>query len=283
MKISVFPESCSIAGRPVMEAFIKSLKKDNQELIVDTIGGDIAVIWSILWGGRMKQNEYIWNTYRAKKKNVIVLEVGALDRNQTWKVGINGINRDAKWIEPYGETRHNLTLKPWKKDGEHIIVCGQHGLSEQWKGLPPMDEWMLSICRKITLHSNRRIILRPHPRFPVSPDYIKEFSNVLIAKPKRVEGTYDDFDFDETLENAWAVVNHSSGPAISAVISGVPVFVGRSSLAYDVGLGITDLDRIENPEYPTNREEWLNKISYTEWTTEEIASGVVWEKLKELL
>lgn len=282
MKISVFPEFCSLAGRPVMEAFMEALRRDGYDLIVDSIGGDIAVIWSVLWSGRMKHNQYIWNVHKEQNKPVIVLEVGALKRNETWKVGIGGINRDATWIEPYGETRHNLSLKPWKKDGDYIIVCGQHALSEQWKRMEPMDEWMLRMCRKIRAHTNRKIILRPHPRFLVSPDYVKEFSNVLIANPRKIDGTYDDFDFEKALERCWAVVNHSSGPATTAVMSGVPVFVSPHSLAYDVGLGLDNLDRIEDPVYP-NREDWINTISYTEWTIDEISSGIVWERLKDKL
>lgn len=282
MRISVYPENSSIAGQEVFAAFTKSLMDDNQNVVYETKNSDVAVIWSVLWNGRMAANKSIWNYYRSRNKPVIVLEVGALHRNKTWKVGINGINRDAVWIDSFGDTRHGLTLKPWREDGKHIIVCGQHGASEQWKGMPPVDEWMLNITRKIKSKTNRKVILRPHPRFPVSPDYIREFNNVLIAKPKKINGSYDDFNFEEALEGCWAVVNHSSGPATTAVMQGVPVFVSSHSLARDVGLGLDDLDRIEDPAMP-DREDWLNKISYTEWTVDEIASGIVWKKLKEKL
>ena len=57
---------------------------------------DIPVIWSVLWNGRMAPNEKIFKTARDQGKDVLVLEVGGLKRGTTWKVGLNGINREAK-------------------------------------------------------------------------------------------------------------------------------------------------------------------------------------------
>jgi len=279
MKIAVFPENSSIAGRPVFQVFIDSLK--GHEVVHKSMDADVAVIWSQLWNGRMKPNEQVWKHYRSQGKNVIVLEVGCLNRNETWKVGINGINADAKWPKADGPTRLGLEAKPWTK-GENIIICGQHGFSEQWKGMPPMDEWMISMCRKVRAHTDRKIIMRPHPRFHVSPDYIKEFTNVLIAKPKHLEGSYDNFDFEDTLGNAHCVVCYSSGPAVVSVLSGVPAFVSRHSMAYPVAMDIGELEHIETPVLKP-RDEWLNKISYTEWTIDEIAAGEPWKRLQDKL
>ena len=54
------------------------------------------------------------------------------------------------------------------------------------------------------------------------------------------------------------------------VLEGIPVFVGPCSLAYDVGN--TDLSKINNPSKP-DRQQWLNDLAYTEWTTKEISEG----------
>jgi len=279
MKIAVFPEHSSMAGRPVFDAFIKSLK--GEDVVHNNMDADVAVIWSQLWNGRMKPNEQIWKHYRSQKKPVIVLEVGCLKRNETWKVGINGINADAIWATANGPTRLGLEAKPWST-GDNIIICGQHGFSEQWKGMPPMDEWMISICRKVRAHTDRKIILRPHPRFHVSPHYIKEFNDVIIDKPKHLKGSYDDFDFEDTLGNAHCVICHSSGPAVVSVLNGVPAFVSHHNMAYPVAMDITELEHIETPLlFP--RDKWINKISYTEWTIDEIAAGEPWNRLKEKL
>lgn len=81
----------------------------------------------------------------------------------------------------------------------------------------------------------------------------------------------DSFDFDQALSNAWAVVNFNSGPGSQAIINGIPSFVDQSSLAAPVGnLNLAD---IEKPTMP-DRQTWLDKIAHTEWTVEEISSGL---------
>ena len=89
--------------------------------------------------------------------------------------------------------------------------------------------------------------------------------------------TIDDTNFKDTLNNVWAVVNHSSNPAIEAVINGIPVFVSEDSLCHDVGNH--SLDNINNPAMP-DRQEWANKLSYTEWFEDEIEKGLPWQRIK---
>ncbi len=285
MKFSVFPQNSAIAGRPVFEAFIASLKDDNIDVVENNMDADVAVIWSVLWHGRMSANKAVWDHYRSQNKPVIVLEVGGIKRNETWKVGVNGINRDASFgNEECDEKRVKklgLELKPWKTAGSDIIVCGQHGASEQWRGMPPVDEWMINITKEIRQYTDKRIVLRPHPRHKVTLDFGK-FINVLVANPKQIEGTYDDFNFEEALQRSWAVVCHSSNPAINAVMGGIPVFVSSSSLCYDVGLDILDLSKINEPLYP-DRRQWLRDLSYTEWTIDEIGAGEPWDRIKGMI
>mgnify|MGYP007000113492 len=59
-------------------------------------------------------------------------------------------------------------------------------------------------------------------------------------------------------------------PATQAVIEGVPVFTGPSSLAWPVAN--PDFTTLGMPKRP-DRTQWLNDIAYTEWTLEEIAQG----------
>ena len=61
-----------------------------------------------------------------------------------------------------------------------------------------------------------------------------KFKNVKVIAPIKNQNT-DDTNFNEILKNAWAVVNHSSNPAMQSVFNGVPVFVSEASLSYDVG------------------------------------------------
>ena len=82
------------------------------------------------------------------------------------------------------------------------------------------------------------------------------------------------------MNTAWAVVNHSSNPAMEAVINGIPVFVSEDSLCHDVGNN--NLADINNPKMP-DRQHWANKLSYTEWFPDEIANGLPWQRIKRRL
>lgn len=271
-------------SKPIFDVFIKSLRDAGETVYLNkSVNADVAVIWSVLWRGRMEQYRKIWNQYRSKGKPVIVIEVGGLRRNASFKIGINGINRDADFAnQEFDDKRWPLfkhELRPWNPTGEMIVICGQHDASEQWKGLPRMENWIKQNIIEIRKYTTRPILVRPHPRNPINFSE-KDFENVKIRMPKRDHRTYDDTDFRATLERTWAVVNHSSNPAMEAVIHGIPVFVSKSSLCHDVGN--TELRDINTPAMP-NRIAWANRLSYTEWFKDEIEQGLPWQRIKARL
>ena len=281
MKFSLFREHGAQNSKPVFDAFADSLRSNGHVVVDNSYDCDVGVIWSVLWNGRMAPNKKIWEDFHNLNKKVIVLEVGGLVRGKTWKVAIDGINRDANFGNGGNDsTRANqlgLKLKPWSLGGDRIIICGQHDKSNQWKDMPTMSTWLLDTIRQIRERTDMPIVWRPHPRCPV-PGIEHEYKNVRREQPIQVKDTYDDFDFDCT--GAYAVVNWSSNPATQAVMQGVPVFVGPSSLAYDVGN--KDFTTIGMPKRP-DRTQWLNDIAYTEWTLEEIAQGKPLNRLTSYL
>jgi len=284
MKIEVWTEHGPLNSKPIFKAFIKGLENAGEKIVLNkSCNADVAVIWSVLWKGRMQQYQKVWNEFRSKGKPVVVLEVGGLRRNKSFKVGINGINRDADFAnQEFDDKRWPLfehELRPWNPTGDIIVICGQHDSSEQWKGLPRMSQWIEQQIREIRKYTTRPILVRPHPRNVIQ---FKEsnFNNVKVRLPKRDYRTYDDTDFKATLGRTWAVVNHSSNPAMEAVIQGIPVFVSESSLCHDVGnIKLAD---INTPAMP-NRLAWANKLAYTEWFEDEIEKGLPWTRIKKRL
>jgi len=97
MKFSLFTENGAQNSKPVFDAFATSLHSAGHTVTVNDWDCDVAVIWSVLWFGRMAGNQKVWEHFRAINKPVIVLEVGGIQRGTTWKVGINGINSDANF------------------------------------------------------------------------------------------------------------------------------------------------------------------------------------------
>jgi len=244
---------------------------------------DCHVIWSVLFHGRMARNKDIWTRCLELRKPVIVLEVGGIKRSTTWKVGLNGINRDAYFgPDSNNSDRHRLlglSLKPWHTDGEYILLCGQHDKSLQWQGMPPMSNWFLDTYDEIRKHTQRPIIFRPHPRCRL-PEIERGLRHVYRQEPRHVNGTYDSFDMG--FNDIHCTISYSSNPGIHSIIEGVPAFVSTHSLAYDVANDIDFLQDIENPVMP-DRTQWLNDYAHTEYTIEEISQGLPLKNLTSAL
>ena len=285
MKIEIWPEHGPLNSKDIFDKFIKSLRASGEQVWENKQApdADVAVIWSVLWQGRMRKYKDIWDRYRKANKPVIVIEVGGIKRNKTWKIGINGVNREADFANQTvdGERwkKFDTTLKPWKQTGNDIIICGQHTNSHQWRNNPPMSKWFDEKITEIRKYTERPIVVRPHPRNHVEIDTTK-YKDVKIIGPKRDRNTYDDTDLAERLNSAWALVSYSSNPAITAAMHGIPVYVSEASLSYEIGN--TSFENINNPNMP-DREKWANQLAYTEWWTEEIEQGLPWRRIKKRL
>ncbi len=285
MKISCYTDYGPLNSKPVFAALLKSMQDAGDTVLLNRDDGqcDVAVIWSVLWQGRMAKYRYIWDSYRNQNKPVVVVEVGGIKRNETWKIGINGINREADFANDVvdGERwkKFNVTIQPWRQTGEDIIICGQHTNSHQWRNNPPMSDWFHQQITEIRRFTDRPITIRPHPRNHVTIP-VSAYKDVKIVRPLPDRSTYDDTDLSERLKSAWAVVSHSSNPAMTAVFSGIPVYVSEASLSYDVGN--KNYANINNPDMP-DRQQWADKLAYTEWWPEEIERGLPWKRIKKQL
>jgi len=285
MKIEIWPLHGPLNSKDVFEKFITSLENSGEQVFVNqrVHDADVAVIWSVLWQGRMRKYKEIWDRYRNANKPVIVIEVGGIKRNETWKIGINGINREADFanqnIDNNRWKKFHIDLKPWKQTGENIIICGQHDTSHQWRNNPPMSKWFDEQITEIRKYTDRPIVIRPHPRNRVTID-VKKYKGVTMVEPRRDMNTYDDTDLAERLKSAWAVVSHSSNPAMMAVFAGIPVYVSEASLSYEVGNH--SFTNINNPAMP-DRQQWANRLAHTEWWPDEIQNGLPWSRIKQRL
>ena len=285
MKFRLWKEFGARNAEPVFDAFRHSVLAAGYDICdsSDIHDSDCHVIWSVLFNGRMAPNQHIWKSAKKHRKPVIVLEVGGINRGKTWKVGLNGINRDAK----FGDTGNDasraqaigLEYKPWKTQGEYILICGQHDKSLQWQNMPRMSHWVMDTIDTIQQHTDMPIIFRPHPRCKLEA-IEHQYKNVYRDEPRHIEGTYDDFNLSFT--KVHAVVSYSSNPGPQAVLNGVPAFVSPSSLAYDVGNDIDFLHDIVDPIKP-DRRQWLNDYAWTEYTIDEIKDGMPLKRLTNYL
>lgn len=262
-----------------MAAVLDCLQSAGIQTQENSWDSDAAVIWSVLWHGRMKPNQAVYEHYRAQGKPVIVIEIGALYRGNTWKIAVNNITAQGyyghldnlDWDRP---RKLNISLATQFNPKPNIIVALQHTQSLQVAGIPDMTQWVVDTVNLLTNNTDRPITIRPHPRCKIVLPRLHP--QVSIEQPRPVANTYDSFDmhFD-----CHAVVNYNSGPGIQAAIAGVRPIVELSSLAYPVGIGYAD---IEQP-YDKDRQLWLTQICHTEYTVNELRAGAWLKRIESAL
>lgn len=270
MKIAYFPNQIALNGNEVLTAFLDGCIANGIEPVMGSMNCDAAVIWSVLFQGRMMGNQRIYQHYKSQNKPVFIIEVGSLKRGKTWKISLNNINRLATWgnekdLDFSRPATLALDLQQFRQiRPKTVLIASQHQGSLQWLGQPPVKTWIENTIKEVRQYTDMPIVVRPHPRYRVD---IKPTNNVSVMYPRMIPDTYDDFDISY---NYHCVINFCSGPSVQAAIAGTPVICDQSSLAYPVS---SPMSEIENPTMP-DRYEWFVKLCHTEWTIDEIRAGI---------
>lgn len=165
----------------------------------------------------------------------------------------------------------NLSLEPWRRTGNHVLVCGQRDGGWSMKGTD-MNQWMLESVQAIRNKTNRPVVVRPHPKNPIDRTLFAGMSNVTISQGTTLE---------QDLQGAWASVFFNSSSAVAAVLAGIPVFAtDPDCVAWSVATH--NLSAIENPELPA-REQWLWDLAAAHWTDHESQQGLIYKKFEQYL
>ena len=282
MNIKLYREHGAQNSVPVFDAFEKGALSNGDTIVSSYEEADCVVIWSVLFQGRMQGNKAVWERAQAENKPVVVLEIGALRRNITWRMGINGINRNAQWpVFEKIDTSTSIDLLPWQDNSkEFVTIATQRPDSLQWVGMPPVDQWLETVIKQVKKYSQRPIVIRPHPRDKITNwEKVHYFNPDVFFDMPKPTGNHDHVNFGDILNRTHILINYCTSPAIEAVIKGIPVIVGEPSMAWDM---TTEYKNIENPYKAVDllRVKWLEKLYQTEFTVEEIEGGRPWQKLR---
>lgn len=275
MKIAYFAKQTALQSEPIWTRFLDSCKNLGIEPVKNSLDADCALIWSVLWQGRMKGNEKIYQYYRNQNKPVFILEVGSLIRGKTWKVAVNNITKNGIYAHEtnlirdrskyLGLTLHNIKFSQDKP----ILIAGQHDQSLQWTYNGTNLDWIREKITEIRKFTNKPLHVRPHPRNFFRENFGK---NVIIQTPLKIINTYDQYDLKF---NYQAIFNYNSGVSVQAAQHGTPIICDDSSLASEVASTLSNLDI---PPI-TDRHQWFERIVHTEWTLEEIGDGIPLKRL----
>ena len=180
--------------------------------------------------------------------------------------------------DKWNQIRHDLRMPqmlPWREQGNHILICLQRDGGWNMKG-EDLERWLIMTVKKIRACSNRPILIRPHPKRPMTEtvNKVKGFPNVYES----VKGS----TLDQDLEGAWAAVFYNSSSSVAAVLKGVPVYVSDTD-AVTYKVANTDLSNIDtNPNLP-DREQWLYDLAACHWSDQERRQGLVYKHFKSYL
>ena len=282
MRVAYFPNQCAQNSGPVITAVLSSLRASGHVVAENSLDADVAIIWSVLWSGRMAANLAVWSHYRSLGRPVVVIDIGALYRSETWKIAVNSITANGY----YGHTENLDWDRPRKlgislainlSRNPRIVIAAQHARSLQVAQLESMEHWIQQQITQLQQVTDRPIVIRPHPRSALDPSWLKTLpATVTMEKPVRVKNTYDSYNlaFD-----CYAMINYNSGPGIQAALAGTRPIVDRSSLAYPVSVSLQDLEL----PYHVDRDRWLVEICHTEYTLPEIGQGTWISRLAPVL
>lgn len=164
------------------------------------------------------------------------------DHNGAGRVRVGGPERfDALEVD----------VKPWREDGNHILVCPNRSFGPVHRIMPL--GWDRDVAKRLRGITKREIRIRPHP------------GNGQPAKP-----------LAEDLAGAWACVIWGSSAGVHALVAGVPVV---AECHYWIAKGATGLlDDIDAPDLP-NRMPTFHALAWAQWSFHEIATGEPFRRL----
>ena len=183
-----------------------------------------------------------------------------------------------------------IEIKPWRNndydDSQYILFLLQNPLDTSLNPLidrgEQYDKWIIKTIKQIRQITSKKIRVRLHPRFQdrFNKDILIQ-ENVEISenyagwnKTNGGQSLYDD------LQKAWCCVTFSSNAATEAVCEGVPVInLDNSSFSFPVSYHTLDVLNEVNLKCDFDRTQWLYDCAYTQWTLNEINSGIVHKRL----
>ncbi len=213
--------------------------------------GDLLVLWN-----RYRRDEAYALAHEAVGARVLIAENGWIGKDQHgnhfYALARSHHNGAGQWS--VGTSNRwpifGVDVRPWRRHGDAILVLAQRGIGEP--GVASPQGWLEDVTSRLRKHTDRPITIRQHPG--------KDRTDPYAA-----------------LEGCWAAVTWASGAAIKSIVAGTPVFYEMEKWIGGPAakLGIHD---IEHP-FVGDRSEMLHRLSWAQWSADEIASGEPFECL----
>ncbi len=180
-----------------------------------------------------------------------------------------------RWIQIQRD--NGIKLLDKKERGSWIVLMLQRNSGWSMEG-QDVQQWALQTIKKIRQHSDRPIIIRPHPGDKHANTYLQPSKTVIKNLPN-VKISTQSRSLDEDLRKAWAVVNHNSSAIVGPVIQGYHAFITDPTTSQCADVAHSDFKWIEAPQ-EFDRQSWLERISMFHWKFSELQDGSCWSHMR---
>jgi len=144
------------------------------------------------------------------------------------------------------------------KQGSAIVVIPPDRKIVHALQLGSEDRWIDETILKIKKFTDREIKVRKRPE---------------SRADRIVSNTFKDFIKDDT----FCVVGYSSNALVEAAMHDIPVIaLGDSATRSLYNYQLQEIEKIK-PAYLSDKQAWLNHLAYSQFTREELLSGLAWE------
>ncbi len=174
----------------------------------------------------------------------------------------------------------NLSIKDWKQ-GDYIVIALQKFSDSSLRDLHTIDsdkpmlnyvDWLDECVKQIQQKTNKEIILRPHPKNNDAQieKLTKLFPKIHVSK----ENSY--------WHNAYCVITFNSLFSLDSLYNGIPV-ISLSNSSLHKQFTTQTLENLNDSLYAINRKLMFEKLSYCQWSREEILFGIPFKRLLECM
>lgn len=178
---------------------------------------------------------------------------GYMGRGAYYRITRNAYQHDgiSGAPDPARLRRLGITPAPWRRGGRTVLLCPPDQTFTRLFDFSA-EQWLNEARAELQRHTDRPIVVRE-----------RGCSSALEAD----------------LADAHVLVTWRSNAAVDALLAGVPVICTGDCAAQPMGR--TQLEDVERPLYPDDRDDWAARLAANQWTLDEMASGVAWRALTE--
>ena len=180
-------------------------------------------------------------------------------RKTIFRLSVNNFQNVSPIIDRPSDRWEQLNIDQHSfKQGSTIVIVPPDRKIVHTLGLGSEDQWIEDTVLKIKNFTDREIKIRRRP----APRADRVVSN-----------TFKDFIKDDT----FCVIGYSSNALVEAAMHDIPVIsLGHSATKSLYSYQLQDIEKI-SPAYPSDKQAWLNHLSYSQFTREELISGLAWK------